>query len=241
MPVAWLTRHPLTESDGSRANDFYTTADGSNAYNEGQRKLDVCTLDDQQRSSMTFQVARVKRAVGSVSQMVKNGNKLVFDQDRSGKDTSYIQNKRTNEKIWLRQENGEYVLDLMVAHPQRSNDRSTDPHFHGQGAAFTTLVSPIETQLRKIIPEMCVNDVPDWVAELEMSSSNPVRSDPLLDWLQPFDENLVDEKEQRGDPVDVHEDMQDDDQERELLHKENELDRYLNPGYPVGRRFRNTN
>ena len=77
---------------------------GSKVYNEGQRKLDVCTLDGQQRRSMTFQVARVKKALGSVSQMVKNGNKLVFDQDSSGKDTSYIQNKRTNEKIWLRQE-----------------------------------------------------------------------------------------------------------------------------------------
>ena len=85
--------------------------------NEGQRKLDVCTLDGQQRRSMTFQVARVKKALGSVSQMVKNGNKLVFDQDSSGKDTSYIPNKRTNEKIWLRQENGVYVLNLMVAHP----------------------------------------------------------------------------------------------------------------------------
>ena len=39
--------------------------------------------------------------------MVKNGNKLVFDQDGSGKDTSYIQNKQTNEKIRLRQENGD--------------------------------------------------------------------------------------------------------------------------------------
>ena len=29
MPVDWLTSHPLTESDGSRANDFYTAADGS--------------------------------------------------------------------------------------------------------------------------------------------------------------------------------------------------------------------
>ena len=37
-------------------------------------------------------------ALGSVSQMVKNGNKLVFDQDSSGKDTFYIQNKRTIEK-----------------------------------------------------------------------------------------------------------------------------------------------
>ena len=65
--------------------------------------------------------------------MVKNGNKLVFDQDSSAKDTSYIQNKRINEKMWLRQENGVYVLDLMVASPQMSNDRSNDPHFHRQG------------------------------------------------------------------------------------------------------------
>ena len=107
---------------------------------------------------MTFQVAGVKKAQGSVIQMVKNGNKLVFDQDSSGKDTSYIQNKRTNEKIWLRQENDVYVL------------------------------------------------------------------------LQPFDENLVDEEEQRGDRVEENEDIQDDDQEeRKLLHKEKELDRYLNP------------
>ena len=65
--------------------------------------------------------------------MMKNGNKLVFDQYSSGKDTSYIPNKRTNEKIWLRQENGVCVLDLMVPLPQTSNDRSTDPHFHRQG------------------------------------------------------------------------------------------------------------
>ena len=133
VPVDWLTSHPLTESDGSRANDFYTTADGSKVYNEGRRKLDGCTLDGQQRRSMTFQGARVKKALGSVNQMVKNGKKLVFDQDSSGKDASCIQNKRTNENIWLRQENGVYVLDLMVALPQRSNDRSADPHFHQQG------------------------------------------------------------------------------------------------------------
>ena len=29
MPVDWLTSHPLTESDDSRANDFYIAADGS--------------------------------------------------------------------------------------------------------------------------------------------------------------------------------------------------------------------
>ena len=61
IPLDWLTSHPLTESDGSRANDFYTTADGGKVFYEGQRKSDVCTLDGQQRRSMTFQVAREKR------------------------------------------------------------------------------------------------------------------------------------------------------------------------------------
>ena len=78
MPIDWLTNHPLTESDGSRANDFNTTADGSKVYTEGQRKLDVCTLDGQQRRSMTFQIAKVKKAMGSVAQMVRNGNRLGF-------------------------------------------------------------------------------------------------------------------------------------------------------------------
>ena len=49
---------------------------------------------------------------------------------------------------------------------------------------------------------------------MDMSSANPVRGDPLPDWLQPFDENLVDEEEQRGDCVEGYGDIQEDDQER---------------------------
>ena len=104
-------------------------------------------------------------------------------------------------------------------------------------------MSPIETQLRKVVPEYCVNDVPERVAEVERSNANPVRGDPLPDSLQPFNENLVHGEELRVARVEVYGDIQDDDQEREkeLLHKEKELDRYLNPGFPVGRRFRNMN
>ena len=172
--------------------------------------------------------------------MVKNGNKLVFDQESSGKDTSY--NKRTNEKIWLRQENGVYLLDLMVAHPQVSNDRSTDPHFSSAGMTFTTLVSPIETHLRKVSPELCVDDVPERVAEVEMSSSNLVRVNSCLIgcnsltkiWSMRKNRESIVWKFSRIYRMVTKE-------ERELLHKEKELDRYLNPGFPAGRRFRNTN
>ena len=60
-----------------------------------------------------------------------------------------------------------------------------------------------------------------------MSSSNPVRGDPLPDWLQPFDENLVDEEEQRDDRVEENEDIQDDDQEREGVVAQGERTRPL--------------
>ena len=54
-----------------------------------------------------------------------------------------------------------------------------------------------------------------------------MRGAPLPDWLQPFDENLVDEEEQRGDCVEVHEDMQDDDQERKGVVAQGERARPL--------------
>ena len=54
-----------------------------------------------------------------------------------------------------------------------------------------------------------------------------MRCDPLLDWLQAFDENLVDLEEQRGDRVEVHEDMQDDDQERDGIVAQGERARPL--------------
>ena len=53
--------------------------------------------------------------------------------------------------------------------------------------------------------------MPERVAGAEVSSSNPVRGDPLPDWLQPFDENLVDDEEQSAARLEVHGDIQDDD------------------------------
>ena len=142
---------------------------------------------------------------------------MFFDQDSSAVEKTCL-TSRTNDpigKYGCDRKDGVYVLDLMVAHPQMSNGRSIDPPFYRQGWRFTTPVSPIETQLRKVFPELCVNDLPERVAEVEMSSADPVRGDPLPDWLQPFDETLVDEEEQKGDRVEENEDMQDDDQERE--------------------------
>ena len=118
-----------------------------------------------------------------------------------------------------------YVLDLMV-----------ESRKGAMNEVLIRIFTGIETQLRKVIPELCVNDVTERAAEVEMSSSNRVRGDPLLDWLQPFDENLVDEEEQRGDRVEDNEDIQDDDQEREGVVAQGERARpLLQPRLPSRR------
>ena len=73
--------------------------------------LTMCTQDGGMMQ-MTFQLAAVNKALGSVSQIVANGNQVVFDPMGS-----YIENVKTTEKLWLREHNGVYVLDVMIAPP----------------------------------------------------------------------------------------------------------------------------
>ena len=62
---------------------------------------------------MNFQVCPVTKTLGSVSKMVKNGQRVVFDSAYNGSG-SYIQNKWTGKKMYLREENRIYMLDVWV-------------------------------------------------------------------------------------------------------------------------------
>ena len=132
MPKDWCMAHAIKDSPGSLAEDFYFTADGTKVYNEGQRELYICTPEGNLRK-MKFQVAKVKKALGSVSEMVDSGNRVVFDTDEGGYDISYIENKKTRDKVWLRRENGVYVLDMMVA-PPNFDGGTQQPGFIRPGA-----------------------------------------------------------------------------------------------------------
>ena len=59
--------------------------------------------------SLTAQVCDVNKALLSVRRIVENGHKVVFDQ--SG---SYIEDKSSGEKMWLREEGGMYMLKMWV-------------------------------------------------------------------------------------------------------------------------------
>ena len=82
---------------------------------------------------MDFQVTNVTKALGSVSRMVRHGNRVVFDMDESGVSNSYIEKKDTGEKLWLRERNGVYVLDLLVAPPGYAGEVDN----YGQPKGFT--------------------------------------------------------------------------------------------------------
>ena len=70
----------------------------------------MSTSDGAQIRKVTFQVANVNKALGSVSKMVRDGNRVVFDT--SG---SYTENKRTKYVLWM----GVFVVDMVVAQPGR--------------------------------------------------------------------------------------------------------------------------
>ncbi len=117
----FVHHHQQRESPGSRTGDYYTTADGGVVVNEGEKTLTLATCDGGMRQ-MTFQLAAVNKALGSVSQIVSNGNRVVFEP--SG---SFIQNLSTGERLWLRETNGVYVLDVLVGPPDGApnGDRAT--------------------------------------------------------------------------------------------------------------------
>ena len=77
---------------------------GHRSTTKGLKKLLLSTLDGRNVRKMTFQVAKVSKALGSVSQMVDGGNRVIFHTDAKGRDISCIENKQTGERIWLRRE-----------------------------------------------------------------------------------------------------------------------------------------
>ena len=70
MPASWMQAHPIEASPG-QGKDYYIAANGKEIHNEGQRRLLISNLEGHQTRQMTFQVADVKKALGSVNSICK--------------------------------------------------------------------------------------------------------------------------------------------------------------------------
>ena len=137
LPSSWFKTHKTIETDASRAGVYYTTANGIKVYNEGEKTLTMCHFEGSQKRDMTFQVADVNKALGSANKIVRNGNRIVMDLDDEGDDYSYIESKSSGERLWLREREGVYVLDMLIAPAPPAQDGQTsappDPGFTGRG------------------------------------------------------------------------------------------------------------
>ena len=109
--------------------EYWKAANGGRIYNEGEKKLNLLSVDGGVARTMTFQVAEVGKALGSVSRIVGNGNRVVFDP--SG---SYIESLSDHSKLWLREAGGVYVLDVWVGPNNEDRGGWSDQGFPWQGA-----------------------------------------------------------------------------------------------------------
>ena len=106
----WFLDYSTREPAASRAGAHYTAANGDPIFNKGEKILVMSDAKGNNIRQMKFQVCEVTKALGSVMKIVKNGNRVIFDD--SG---SYIEHKATGGKMWLKEHEGVYVLDCLVA------------------------------------------------------------------------------------------------------------------------------
>ena len=59
-------------------------------------------------------MADVNKVLGSVREMVRAGNKVVFDQDMSGKCCSYLEHKSTGKRTAIHENNGNFEFTIKV-------------------------------------------------------------------------------------------------------------------------------
>ena len=114
IPHTLVGQHPIRETEASRGGLNYVSATGDPIPNLGEQRLPLMTQEGTLRA-MTFQAAPVDRPLGSVKRMCDAGHIVVFDEEGS-----YVCNKYTGEINWLREENGNYMMDMWVMPGQNS-------------------------------------------------------------------------------------------------------------------------
>lgn len=105
MPVGLLPNVPI---DQPPENKHYRAANGTKIKDQGGKRI-VFKTDEGGLNSMQFRLADVTKTLASVSRMCKKGNRVIFDDDGS-----FIENKESGKRLAMKEENGVYVIDVMV-------------------------------------------------------------------------------------------------------------------------------
>jgi hypothetical protein len=109
----------VKETQASKSGQNFASATGEPIPNLGEMVMPMRTREGTFRS-MTVQAAPVTKPLASVMRIVRAGHMVVFDNAGS-----YIYNKETRELNMLREEDGNYMLDVWVKPTSDENEAAT--------------------------------------------------------------------------------------------------------------------
>ena len=71
--------------------------------------------EDGKKLDWTFQIADVNKVLASVSYLVDNNHRVVFDQDEdTGEDISFITDKTSGDVIKMRRDRNVWIIDAYI-------------------------------------------------------------------------------------------------------------------------------
>ena len=108
MPIGWIIGMMICKSIGSVAGLMYVAANGSKIPNVGQTSIEFMSGDGTW-SKWIFQLAAINKPLVSVSKLIEGGYRVIFDETGS-----YIEHKKTKERINMRKERGVFIVDAYV-------------------------------------------------------------------------------------------------------------------------------
>ena len=98
----------VKETEASRRGQQFASATGEPIPNLGEMMMPMLTREGSLRN-MRVQAAPVTKPLASVMRIVQAGHTVVFDSEGS-----FILNKTSGERNMLREEDGNYMLDVWV-------------------------------------------------------------------------------------------------------------------------------
>ena len=117
MPLGWLMWILVVASARSLKGLHYVAASGTRIPNMGQQTVRLLTRNGTW-AQWICQVAAVNKPLVSVSKLIDDGWRVVFDEE-----ASYIKRKRIGNMINIRRERGVFVVYAFVdpADPKKNN------------------------------------------------------------------------------------------------------------------------
>ena len=98
----------VTEGPAYRQGVKYEVANGIRIPNMGEKKFFGISGEGFHRQ-MKAQVCGINKGLLSVSKLVEKGNRVIFDSEGS-----YIEDRQTQERMYLKESRGLYMLNLWI-------------------------------------------------------------------------------------------------------------------------------